>query len=69
MLWLALAGEKFGARPSKLAGIEDEVAALDFDLACVYRLAIYDNQQDLKRAKMFALENGKMLAGKSGDDS
>lgn len=47
MLWLALAARNSGTRASSLAGIEDEVAALDFDLCCTLRLLHYDN----KRAK------------------
>lgn len=35
---IAQAGEKFGCRPSALAGIDDPVMALDFDLAALVRL-------------------------------
>lgn len=35
---LAIAAQKFGSRPSALAGLRDPVLALDFDLAAAARL-------------------------------
>ncbi len=35
---LAIAGEKFGCRPSELILLRDRVVALDFDLAAAARL-------------------------------
>jgi hypothetical protein len=46
-----------------LAGIKDEMAALDFDLACAFRLEIYDNKCRHDQAKLIAYEVGKMLSG------
>jgi len=37
-LLLAMAAQKFGARPSELVGLGDPVLALDFDLAAAARL-------------------------------
>lgn len=37
-LLIAVAAEKFGARPSALVGLRDPVLALDFDLAAAARL-------------------------------
>jgi hypothetical protein len=37
-LLLAIAAQKFGSRPSHLAGLRDPVLALDFDLAAAARL-------------------------------
>lgn len=37
-----MAAKLGGARPSELAGIICPNAALDFDIACAYRLEIYD---------------------------
>ena len=54
-----------GTRPSKLAGISDEIAALDFDLAHSFRLEIYDTKRAENLAKLIAIEVGKMLSGKA----
>jgi len=37
-LLVSMAAQKFGTRPSQLAGLRDPVLALDFDLAAVARL-------------------------------
>ena len=41
-LFLAVAAQKFGCRPSELAGLRDPVLALDFDLAAAARLLAAD---------------------------
>lgn len=37
-LFVSMAAEKFGCRPSGLVGLRDPVLALDFDLAAAARL-------------------------------
>jgi hypothetical protein len=49
-----------------LAGIEDELAALDFDLACTLRLSIYDTDCQKNQAALIADEVVKRVFG---DDS
>jgi hypothetical protein len=43
-LLLAMTAEKFGCRPSQMAGLRDPVVALDFDLAAAARLLERDRQ-------------------------
>jgi hypothetical protein len=38
-----------------MIGIESELAALDFDLACAMRLLRFDNQREFDRLKAFKL--------------
>ena len=40
LLLLAMAGQRFGCRPSKMVAIRDPATALDFDLAAAARLII-----------------------------
>lgn len=56
VLWLSLTAKLAGQRPSELAGINDEIAALDFDLACSFRLEIYEDQKLETLAKRIARE-------------
>jgi hypothetical protein len=44
-----------------LAGISDENAALDFDLACTVRLNAYHMERDENRAKLIAYEVSKLF--------
>jgi hypothetical protein len=41
-LLIAVAAQKFGARPSALVGLRDPVLALDFDLAAAARLLAHE---------------------------
>jgi hypothetical protein len=43
-LLLAMAAERFGSRPSRLAGLDDPVLALDFDLAAAARLLQHERE-------------------------
>lgn len=49
---LAIAAEKFGCRPSAMAGLRDPVLALDFDLAAAAKLL------DAERAATLAMTEG-----------
>lgn len=53
---LGLIARDGGQRPSAVAGIEDEVAALDFDAACMLRLQAYDTKRDERQAQRIAAE-------------
>ena len=47
----------------------DETAALDFDLACSYRLQLYDNERELDRFKaLSAMLGGNPDGGDIQDD-
>ncbi len=61
---VALAARNFGKLPSELLEIDEAVTALDFDLACSYRLQVYDNEREYDRFKAL----GVMLGGKSEDE-
>jgi hypothetical protein len=63
MLWLSLTGRNFGKRPSELLGIQNEITALDFDLACTLRLLEHDNEAETDRFKILA----KMLGAEVGE--
>jgi hypothetical protein len=52
-----------GTRPSLLAGVDDEMAALDFDLACAVRLDIYDGEARKASAILIAQEVAKVFVG------
>jgi hypothetical protein len=52
-----------------LAGIKNEIAALDFDLACTLRLQIYDNQAEKARVDYLANEILGGLLGKNESQS
>jgi hypothetical protein len=58
-----MAAKLSGQRPSKLAGLPDDVIALDFDLAATYRLDLYDRDCRKQQAQMIAIEVSKMLFG------
>jgi hypothetical protein len=59
---LALAAQKFGSRPSELAGLRDPVLALDFDLAAAARLL------ETERAAIEdAASGGDDIAGRDRD--
>jgi hypothetical protein len=62
-LWLAQAARMSGTRPSLLAGVDDEMAALDFDLACAVRLDIYDGEARKATAILIAQEVAKVFVG------
>ena len=73
MLWLSLTARNAGQRPSKLAGLheslgDNDLACLDFDLACSLRLQKYDIECDQTRAKMIANEVSKMF-GSNEDEA
>jgi hypothetical protein len=59
MLWISLTARNSGQRASKLLGIEGEVCALNFDLACTLRLLRFDNERENERFKTL----GAMLGG------
>ena len=67
MLWISLTARLAGQRPSELAGITNDIAALDFDLACSFRLELYDIEKDKTRAKLIAYEVSKMFGDSSGE--
>ncbi len=46
-------------------GIDDDVAALDFDLACAYRLELYDKQCRKEQAKQIIIELSEWWNGSS----
>lgn len=52
MLLVALAGRDSSTRCSDLIGIESEVTALSFDLACSEKLLEFENKRDFERAKL-----------------
>lgn len=56
MLWLGLLMRDTGIPASKRLGIEDEVAALDFDLAVSYRLFLLRIEEQKTLAKRIGLE-------------
>ena len=60
-LWLALAGRNSGTRPSDLAGITCENAALDFDITCAFRLELHDAEVRKTQAKLIAYEVSKIF--------
>ena len=51
-----------------MAGIADEMAALEFDLACAARLQFYDADVLKTQAKRIAYEVAKLWSGSTGDD-
>jgi hypothetical protein len=52
LLFLALAGEKFGRSPSSVFGADPNgVGSISFDLACLERLLIWENERDFGRLK------------------
>ena len=53
----------FGKLPSQLLDVHDAKLAFDFDLACSYRLSVYDNEREDDRFKSL----GIMLGGGSGE--
>lgn len=64
-----MAARNGGKLASELAGINDENAALDFDLACTIRLNAYEMERDQMRAKLTAYEVSKLFGdGESSDD-
>lgn len=65
LLWLALTGRNTGQRPSGLIGIEDDVAALDLDLACTLRLMRWDNERRKEDFEALAV----MLGGTPKEES
>ena len=71
VLWLALTAKNSGTRASVLVGIEDDVAALDFDLACTLRLQIYENERanaKIERSESFLKWRFKRLELAQGAD-
>ena len=48
-----------------MAGIEDEMAKLDFDLACAFRLILHDNECREGQAKLIAYEVSKLFGSES----
>ena len=45
-----------------MAGVEDEMAKLSFDLTCAYRLVLHDNECRKGQAKLIAYEVSKLFA-------
>ena len=45
-----------------MAQVTDEMAALDFDLACAFRLEIYEGEKATKMAQLIAIELSKVIA-------
>jgi hypothetical protein len=64
MLALALVAKNASKRPSEILNISDELLALDFDMACSYRLQVFDNERRKDEFKALAI----MLGGKSDGD-
>ena len=52
-----------------MAGIDDAMLALDFDLACTIRINQHDADQDKHRAKMTAYYCIAMFNGEDPDDN
>ena len=44
-----------------MAGVDDDIAALDFDLTCAFRLVMYDNECRKGQAKLIAYEVSKLF--------
>lgn len=65
---MALTARNAAVRASNLAGITDECTALDFDIACTLRLAIYDNEVRARQAQLIAFEVSKLFASDSQQD-
>jgi hypothetical protein len=68
VLWLALTAKLAGQRPSELADIRDDIAALDFDLACAFRHEIYETEKAKTLAKLIAYEVSKLFGDGSEND-
>jgi hypothetical protein len=51
-----------------MAGIDDDMGALDFDLTCTLRLEIFDFECRKTQAKLTAIEVSKMFSGSQGGD-
>lgn len=56
-------------RPSELAEIPCPNAALDFDLACAFRLEIYETERRKAQAKFIAYEVSKLFGDGSSEGS
>jgi hypothetical protein len=52
-----------GQRPSQLAGLPDDLIALDFDLAATYRYDLYERDARKQQAQMIIEELGKAWGG------
>lgn len=65
MLLLSIAARNSGKRPSELAGVTDEFAALDFDVACTVRLNHYDADCREQQAILIAAKVGELFGGRS----
>jgi hypothetical protein len=63
LLEVALMARNFAKSPSEILGIKNEVAALDFDRACSYRLLVFDNERQVGTAKLIAYEAAKAILG------
>lgn len=63
MLWVSLTARNSGCRASELVGIDNSVAALDFDMACALRLIKFDNEAAEMNAKLIAYEVVKAAFG------
>jgi hypothetical protein len=53
-LTLALVGRAFHERPSRLLNVDNEAAALDFDVAAATRLLYYDMMGEDRMARRIA---------------
>ncbi len=52
LLVVALTGHKFGQRPSRLLGVDDEALALDFDVAATLKLQEWQDEREAERWKV-----------------
>lgn len=64
MLWMGLLTRDTGTLASRRLQIQDEVVALDFDLAVTLRLFKFDNQKEAANKKFWM----RMIGGEKGDD-
>jgi hypothetical protein len=64
MLGLALIAKNASRRPSEILKTQDELLALDFDMACAYRLQVFDNERRKDDFKALSM----LLGGKPDGD-
>jgi hypothetical protein len=50
-----------------VAGLRDDCGALDFDLACAYRLDLYDRDARKQLAQMIRAEIGSLWTGEEAE--
>ena len=52
-----------GQRPSQLVGLNDDLIALDFDMAATYRYDLYERDARKQQAQMIAMEVSRLFGG------